>query len=587
VRRWRWPVALVVVVLVLGTGGYAMAQARDTGPSYRTARASLGDVEHTLDLSGTVTAAGRRDLSFGAAGTVSKVVVRAGQRVKSGQVLARLDTTAFDAAVTSAVATLAKAKAQLASDENAQAGAVTASATSTPASTVRPRASSASKTPTASSTPGPKGSAPAGGTDPALQAMLTKLDAEQKAVESAQSDASDAISAAKAALTAQTQACKPEPGSGSGTSTTASPSAIATGSGSDGGSGGGAGESSVSAACTEALAGVQAAQDTVAQKQDTLQSALSALGETLGQGVAALGKSAQSQGATQGGSGSGSPNQGGQSSGQPSSQPSSQPSAQSPGASGRGGEGTGQGTGGAGGAVTAARLAQDQADIDTAGARLNEARTNRQSAMLRAPYAGRILQSDIAKGDLVAASDPAFVLVGKGVTTVSASVTPAQVPSVRRGQRVTVVPAGWTTSLTGTVSAIGLLPGSDSTFPVTVTLNTTKAVAEGTTASVAIVTGSASNAVTIPLTALTRIGQRATVQVLSGGTATPTQVTVGVVGTRRVAITQGLEQGASVVLADLGATVPSSTSSQTPRFSRGAGGGGAGLGSATFQRAGE
>jgi hypothetical protein len=40
-------------------------------------------------------------------------------------------------------------------------------------------------------------------------------------------------------------------------------------------------------------------------------------------------------------------------------------------------------------------------------------------------------------------------------------------------------------------------------------------------------------------------------------------------GTRKVAITEGLRQGATVVLADLGAAVPSSTTSnQTPRFSR-------------------
>ena len=75
--------------IVVGTGGYAVAQTRGAELSYRTATAAAADVERTLELSGTVTAAGRRDLSFGAAGSVSKVAVRAGQRVSRGQVLAR------------------------------------------------------------------------------------------------------------------------------------------------------------------------------------------------------------------------------------------------------------------------------------------------------------------------------------------------------------------------------------------------------------------------------------------------------------------------------------------------------------------
>ena len=90
-------VVVVLLAVVLGSGGYAVAQARQPEAAYSTAKATRADVERTLDLSGTVTATGRRDLGFGTDGTVAKVSAQAGQRVRKGQVLARLDTTALDA----------------------------------------------------------------------------------------------------------------------------------------------------------------------------------------------------------------------------------------------------------------------------------------------------------------------------------------------------------------------------------------------------------------------------------------------------------------------------------------------------------
>ena len=66
-------VLVVLLAVVVGSGGYAVAQARQPAASYSTAKATLADVERTLDLSGTVTATGRRDLAFGTDGTVAKV----------------------------------------------------------------------------------------------------------------------------------------------------------------------------------------------------------------------------------------------------------------------------------------------------------------------------------------------------------------------------------------------------------------------------------------------------------------------------------------------------------------------------------
>ncbi len=79
-------------------------------------------------------------------------------------------------------------------------------------------------------------------------------------------------------------------------------------------------------------------------------------------------------------------------------------------------------------------------------------------------------------------------------------------------------------------------------------------------------TGSSSDAVTVPTSAVTRAGTRAFVQVLTGTSdGHPSLVTVGVVGNRVTSLTAGLKAGQQVVLADLDAALPSSTSTTGSR----------------------
>lgn len=572
----RWVTAGTVGVIVVASGGYAVAQAGDGGPTYATASATKADVQRTLSLSGTVAASRRRDLSFGVSGTLTRVPVRAGERVHAGQVVARLDATSFDASVTSATATLAKAKAQLASDEDAQSTTVTTSASTTT------KKKAASKKPTSTSAGTPSGTSSTTTGTSSSSATLTALKSQQQAVTTASSSATAAITAAKAALADQQQKCAAASSAGStddnggaGGSTTGTTPGTTTGdAGTNGTTGGASDTSGISADCTQALAAVQSAQDAVATQQDALQQALTTLAGTLEKATTASSHTTQSSGGTQSGSQSG----GAQ---------SQQPSAASAGTGSGGGSGSAGSSGSSGssqGAVTAARLAQDQADIDTAAADLTTAQSQRDSATLTAPYAGRIVQVPVKRTDAVGSSDIVAVLIGKGVTTVTTTVTAAQRPDVRVGQSATVLPAGATESLEATVSAIGLLPDSSSVYPVTLTVATDRTVAEGSTVSIALVTGLARDAVTVPTSAVTRTGTgstaRSSVLVVSNGTATRTQVTLGVVGSSRTSITRGLRTGQSVVLADLGATVPTSTTTTGNRLGGAGGFGGGGFGGA-------
>ncbi|HEY3605197.1 MAG TPA: hypothetical protein VGL04_11030, partial [Sporichthyaceae bacterium] len=70
--------------LVITGGGMAYAGHGDSGPVYRTASASVGEVDQLVTLTGTVAKLTQEDASFGVSGTVKKVEVAAGDKVTVG-----------------------------------------------------------------------------------------------------------------------------------------------------------------------------------------------------------------------------------------------------------------------------------------------------------------------------------------------------------------------------------------------------------------------------------------------------------------------------------------------------------------------
>jgi len=565
-RHRRLAVVTAVVAVLVAGGGVAYAQTQGTSGSYRTATVAVADVDETLGLSGTITASARQDLSFGAAGTVKKVDVAAGDTVAAGDVLATLDDTDLKTAVTKAEATLAKATAQLETDRTSQASTVTESetpSTSTP-STSTPSSGTSSSKDSTDSKDSTKSDDTASRTATALKAALKKLAAQQTAVTTAQTAATDAITAAKTSLAAQVEACKvPEQAPADDSSDDDSSDDASDGEDTDDSSDE-VPAAGISDACTKALDDVQAAQDVVSQKQDVLQKALQDLSTTLTAAVKTVGESGSS------GSGTSTPSSDSSGSTGSTEEPAageSTPSTSS-GSTGSGSTSSGSGASGDGsgaGTVTAATLAQDQAAIDTADAELTEAERALTSARLTAPFAGEILSVSAAKGDVVADGDVVIVIAGDGATTVTTTVTLDQVDEVAVGQTASVTPAGSAEPVTGTVTSIGLLPDTStdtSTYPVTLDLDGEVAAPEGSTASIQLVIGTAEGALTVPSSAVSTIG-RTTVTVLEDGRTQVTPVTVGVVGATRTAITDGLTKGQEVVLADLDAALPSGDATTT------------------------
>jgi multidrug efflux pump subunit AcrA (membrane-fusion protein) len=116
----RRGLAAGVAVAVLAAGGgvvWVRHGSSAAATQYRTAAAALGTVTQSLSLTGNLASLGQTDLNFGSAGKVATVNVQPGQAVKAGQVLAALDTSSLQAALTQSQATLASAQAKLSLDQ--------------------------------------------------------------------------------------------------------------------------------------------------------------------------------------------------------------------------------------------------------------------------------------------------------------------------------------------------------------------------------------------------------------------------------------------------------------------------------------
>jgi len=109
-NKWFWIILAIVVVVV-----FFMIKNKQNGqaPEYVTAQVLRGNLVQTVSATGKVESASETNLNFRVAGSLFKVFVKAGDQVKSGQLLAQLSALAPQSAVAQANAQLAQAQADL------------------------------------------------------------------------------------------------------------------------------------------------------------------------------------------------------------------------------------------------------------------------------------------------------------------------------------------------------------------------------------------------------------------------------------------------------------------------------------------
>ena len=111
-RAWLIGLGLVAVLLV-GLIARDTVFAQPAAVAIRTATADRGTVTSVVSGTGSLLPAGRMNVSFKQTGVLTEVDVKVGDKVTTGQVLARIDSTTQQAALAQAQASLASAQANL------------------------------------------------------------------------------------------------------------------------------------------------------------------------------------------------------------------------------------------------------------------------------------------------------------------------------------------------------------------------------------------------------------------------------------------------------------------------------------------
>jgi multidrug efflux pump subunit AcrA (membrane-fusion protein) len=103
--------AIVAVALVaIGVSSLGTGSSSSSAATKRTSTVGKGVVQSTVSGNGTLEPAQKVELSFGASGEVTKIYVKAGEKVTKGQVLAEVDSSSARASLASAEAALLEAE---------------------------------------------------------------------------------------------------------------------------------------------------------------------------------------------------------------------------------------------------------------------------------------------------------------------------------------------------------------------------------------------------------------------------------------------------------------------------------------------
>ncbi len=237
------------------------------------------------------------------------------------------------------------------------------------------------------------------------------------------------------------------------------------------------------------------------------------------------------------------------------------------------------------------QIAQAQATVDGAQASVDSAQRGVVSTTLMAPQDGTVLSvagkvgevsssggsSSSASGTSGAASTASstssgssgsgfVVLANLSGLAVTANIAEADASKVQLGQAATVTFPATNTTAAGSVTQI--TPQSTVTnnvvqFPVQVSLDTAPpGVNSGSTANMSITTGSKTDVLIAPSSAITTVGNRHTVVVKRNGIDAVVPVQIGLVGDTTTEITSGVDAGDQLVLPT---TAAASTTNGFPR----------------------
>ncbi|MEU4546746.1 efflux RND transporter periplasmic adaptor subunit [Nonomuraea dietziae] len=516
----RTGILAVAAAALVGTGVlFALADEPATQATVRLAAAQRGTVTAAVSAAGNTSDGSSRDLSFGAQGKVTALSVKAGDRVRKGQVLARIDSAAAMEAYTAAKADLAAAQDAL---EQAQATACAPSTTS----------SDAAGSPQTAGSSGTAGSSAAGGGSVARVALVGFTPSPDPVPRPGGSPAPTGPE--QPVPTVTVTVTEPAPAVTVTATTTVTATVTATPSGSPSGRptpdpGTGPGADPASTGRPDAWL---SARPTPTSSR-TPSPAMSPI-------PAGTRTTTPSGRPTGGASGKPTPTPGGR----PSAGPSGGKTPEAPTDSRRGGQ-----------SETPCGMSEEQAEsgLSKAQAAMEQAADAVRGTRIVAPSSGTVLSVAGAKGDT--AGTGTFISLGDlDELQVQALFTESDVNSLRLGQQAAITLAtrrgerysGTVTHLAPTATTTGRLVR----YAVTITFDDPpKDLLLGQTATVTVTTDKADDALHVPAQAVkTGKDGTATVTVRTGSGEKEQRVTTGVRGDQYVQVKEGLTVGDRVVV---------------------------------------
>ncbi|HEX3830230.1 MAG TPA: HlyD family efflux transporter periplasmic adaptor subunit [Sporichthyaceae bacterium] len=263
-----------------------------------------------------------------------------------------------------------------------------------------------------------------------------------------------------------------------------------------------------------------------------------------------------------------------------------------------------------------AQIAGDESSLSGAQDKLNSAQADLAGATITAPIAGVVSAVNVSVGDSVSgsgsggsggagshgtgssavspssstSSSAAVEVVNMKAWVVNATVSGADLDSIKVGQEATITTTGSSTPVFGTVASVGVTASSSSggaaQFPVTINVTGDPTTLHpGDTATVAITTQQLNNVLTVPTAALSQNSSGQTVvSKLVNGAPQQVVVTLGASYGQQTVVTSGLASGDQVqftITGLAGRTGTARTGTGTGRTGTGTGRTGTGTGTGT------
>ncbi len=553
-RRILWiNLALVVVIVAAGVGGYFWLFApKETVSTGRTVSVQKGSVSETVTATGTVETAGTVELSFSTGGTIDKVNVEVGDKVRAGKVLATLDNSSARQAIESARASYVQAvssetqsgQSLAQAQESVRLAKETAAANKADYATAVADAKSDLADAEAAWSDGcldPAGVCP----DPSAWAQLraaesdvtTAKTAYDQAVQTASADETTnnikvnqaSVTLAKANAT-QSSDCSTY--GGSAQQCTSAVSAVAN-----------AQQQYETAVNARDVAALQSQQTLVNAdaRITTANIALRKLQTSLPKAAADAVKTASKAIASA---------EQAQAKGLLADQQSIEKAQQSV---------TSLQSANTAVSTDAGSMTSNEASIAVAQAGLTTARESLRLLTLKAPVKGTIASVTAAEGNAAQAGTAMFTLIPKASYEVVANFSEADAMKVKVGQTATVTFDALTDgTATGSVTAVDILPStgdSVTTYGATITLDEVPdGLRDGMSASVVVTVDEATDVLWAPTAAITTAGGQSTVTVRKNGVETTVQVETGLAGDSGTEITSGVAEGDALVVSTSSST---------------------------------